>query len=442
MQEMLIKNGMVVNPAGKSGALDLRIRDGKIIQMRERMTSGSDGTLEAGDAAAPAEDGMRATVIDASGCIVAPGLVDVHVHFRDPGQTHKEDIETGARAAAKGGYTSVVLMANTVPTVDTEETLRYVLDKGSRTGIHIYSCANVTKRMQGKELTDFDALCSAGAVGFTDDGKPIPDEALVLSAMQKAKELDVPLSFHEEDPAFVETAGYNKGKASEHYGIGGADREAEIVMIRRDTALALKTGAEIDIQHISTAEGVALVREARRKGTNIHAEATPHHFTLTEDAAIEHGVMAKMNPPLRTEADRQAIIEGLKDGTIEMIATDHAPHTAEEKAKGLTSAPSGIIGLETALALGNEVLVGGGALTDTELIDRMSTGPARIWHLDEAGILKEGGAADLVIYDPKETWIAGAYASKSSNTPFTGRTMTGKVKYTVCGGSVVYSDKE
>ncbi len=458
MQELLIKNATVINPAGKSGDLDILIRDGKILKMSERKADvastaatrvhddlsivkefaqdhGEQETTEAS-----AKMGEDVLTIDVKGCCVAPGLVDVHVHFRDPGQTHKEDIDTGAAAAAKGGYTSIVLMANTVPTVDTEETLRYVLDKGSKTGIHIYSCANVTRGMQGQELTDFDLLKDAGAVGFTDDGKPIMDEALVREAMKKAKALAVPISFHEEDPAYIETPGYNKGKASEHYGIGGADREAEIVMIRRDVALALETGAEIDIQHISSAEGVALVRDARRKGSNVHAEATPHHFSLTEDAAIEHGVMAKMNPPLRTEADRQAIIEGLRDGTIEMIATDHAPHTSEEKAKGLTAAPSGIIGLETALALGNEVLVQGGYLTQEQLIERMSTGPARIYHLTDAGILKEGGAADLVIYDPKENWIAGDYASKSSNTPFTGRKMTGKVKYTICNGRIAYKD--
>ncbi len=416
---LLIKNGTVVNPGGESGRLDILAENGKICRMEAGIT----------------EEAER--VIDAAGCLVMPGFVDVHVHFRDPGQTWKEDILSGAEAAKHGGYTSVVMMANTVPVVDSEETLRYVLEKGRQTGIHVYACASVTKGMAGKELNDLESLAKAGAVGFTDDGKPLCDAALVEEAMKRAAALGLPLSFHEEDPAFVKTPGYNHGAASEHYGIGGADREAEIRLIRRDVELALKTGAQIDIQHISTKEGVALVREARRKGANVHAEATPHHFSLTEEAAIAHGSMAKMNPPLRTEEDRLAIVEGLADGTIEMIATDHAPHSAEEKARGLTEAPSGIIGLETALPLANMYLLESGALTPALLAERMSLFPARIYGLD-AGVLKPDGNADLVIWDPEERYIAGAYASRSSNTPFTGREMKGTVRYTVCDGAVVY----
>ncbi|MCR4640521.1 MAG: dihydroorotase [Lachnospiraceae bacterium] len=416
---LLIKNGTVVNPGGESGRLDILAENGKICRMEEGITEAAD------------------RVIDAAGCLVMPGFVDVHVHFRDPGQTWKEDILSGAEAAKHGGYTSVVMMANTVPVVDTEETLRYVLEKGRQTGIHVYACASVTKGMAGKELNDLESLAKAGAVGFTDDGKPLCDAALVEEAMKRAAALGLPLSFHEEDPAFVKTPGYNHGAASEHYGIGGADREAEIRLIRRDVELALKTGAQIDIQHISTKEGVALVREARSKGGNVHAEATPHHFSLTEEAAIAHGSMAKMNPPLRTEEDRLAIVEGLADGTIEMIATDHAPHSAEEKAKGLTEAPSGIIGLETALPLANMYLLDSGALIPAQLAERLSLFPARIYGLD-AGLLKTGGNADLVIWDPEERYIAGAYASRSSNTPFTGREMKGTVRYTVCDGAVVY----
>ena len=420
---LLIKNGNVVNPGGESGKLDILIEDGKI----RRMEAGIDGKAD--------------REIDAAGCMVMPGFVDVHVHFRDPGQTWKEDIISGAEAAKHGGYTSVVMMANTLPVVDSEETLRYVLEKGRQTGINVYACATVSRGMVGRVLNDLESLAKAGAVGFTDDGKPLMDEALVREAMEKAAALGLPLSFHEEDPAYVKTPGYNRGTASEHYGIGGADREAEISMIRRDIALALETGARIDIQHISTKEGVELVREARRKSGNIHAEATPHHFSLTEEAAIAHGSMAKMNPPLRTEEDRQAIVRGLADGTIEMIATDHAPHSAEEKAKGLTEAPSGIIGLETALPLANRYLLESGALTPTQLAERMSLFPARIYGLD-AGVLKAEGRADLVIWDPEAVRIAGNYASRSSNTPFTGTEMKGVVRYTVCGGRVVFEDVE
>ena len=415
----LIKNANLVNPAGRSGFLDILIEDALITRIDENITEAAD------------------TVIDAKGFIAAPGFVDVHVHFRDPGQTWKEDIITGAAAAAAGGYTSVVMMANVIPAVDNPDTLKYMLDKGRETGINVYACANVTMGMKGGELVDMKSLKAAGAVGFTDDGKPIMDEQLVEDAMKQVKELNVPISFHEEDPQYISTPGYNRGAASEHFGIGGADRMAEISMIERDIALALKTGADIDIQHISTKEGVELVRQARKKASNIHAEATPHHFALTEEAAIKHGSMAKMNPPLRTEEDRQAIIAGLSDGTIEMIATDHAPHSAEEKAKGLTEAPSGIIGLETALALGNSVLVDGGYLSCETLIRRLSTDPARIYGLN-AGVLKEGGPADIVIYDPNEKWSPEKYASKSSNTPFTGQELKGRVRYTVCGGNIVY----
>ena len=424
MATLLIQVGQVVNPAGDNGHLDILIEDGVIKRMEPLLFETAD------------------EVIDAGGCVVSPGFVDVHSHFRDPGQTYKEDILTGAAAAKRGGYTSVVMMANTVPPIDNAETLRYVLDKGKETGIHIHACGTVTRGMQGKELSPLEELWENGAVGFTDDGKPLMDAQIVKEVMQTLASWGKGIvSFHEEDPAYIETPGYNKGRASEHYGIGGADREAEIVMIKRDIELAMETGAHIDIQHISTKEGVELVRQARKDKQNIHAEATPHHFSLTEEAAIEYGTLAKMNPPLRTEEDRQAIIDGLADGTIEMIATDHAPHSSEEKAKGLTEAPSGIIGLETALPLGLMHLVGNGALTVEDLVDRMSTGPARIYDLD-AGVLAPGRPADLVIFDPEERWIAGNYASRSENTPFTGMTMTGKVKYTICGGKVVYKDEE
>ncbi len=418
MTKILVKNGNVVNPGGKSGKLDILIENGKISDISEGIIS---------------ED---AQVIDAAGLTVSPGFVDVHSHFRDPGQTHKEDIFTGAASAAHGGYTSIVLMANTIPTVDSTETLKYVLDKGAQTDINIFSCANVTYGMQGKELTDFDALVDAGAAGFTDDGKPLMDADLVKTALLKAKALGKIVSFHEEDPSFIENNGINHGKASEHYGIGGSDRKAEISMIERDIKLALETGADIDIQHISTKEGVELVRQGRKKGSNIHAEAAPHHFSLTEEAAIEYGSIAKMNPPLRTEEDRKAVIEGLKDGTIEMIATDHAPHSAEEKAKGLLQAPSGIIGLETALSLALMNLVEPGYLSMEQLIRCISLSPAKLYGLD-AGVIETGKQADITIFDPAEEWIADSFYSRSSNTPFKGMKLHGKIKKVICKGKII-----
>ncbi len=420
---LLIKNGYMIDPkSGRDGKYDILTQKDRIVKIGK-------------DLEAPRG---RCRVIDAEGLLVAPGLVDVHVHFREPGFTQKEDIATGAAAAAKGGFTSVVMMANTKPPVDNAETLEYVLRRGRETGIHVYACANVTEGMQGRKLTPMKELAAAGAAGFTDDGMPVMDAAVARKAMEEAAALDLPVSFHEEDPGLISENGIDRGEASERLGIGGAPREAEITMVERDLKIALETGASIDIQHISAAESVELVRRAKEIGTNIHAEATPHHFTLTEAAVEEYGTLAKMNPPLRTENDRQEIIRGLVDGTIDMIATDHAPHTSEEKARPITQAPSGIIGLETALALGITELVDKGYLTMCQLLRLMSTNPAALYHLD-AGYLEEGGPADLVLIDTYAQVIPGSYASKAENSPFTGWSLKGKVVKTIASGREVYS---
>lgn len=419
---LLIRNGYLIDPkSGLEGKYDLLIEADKIKEIGKQLTA-SDKSCQ---------------VIDAEGLLIAPGFVDVHVHFRDPGFPDKEDILTGAAAAAKGGFTTVVMMGNTKPSIDNCDTLQYVLDKGKNTGIHVLSCANVTMGMQGKELTPMEALARHGAVGFTDDGVPLMDRDLVRQAMQRTATLDMPISFHEENPGLIAENGINRGKASAYYGINGSPREAEISLVERDLQLALETGAHINIQHISARESVELVRQARKKGGNIHAEATPHHFTLTEDAVIKFGTLAKMNPPLREEADRLAIIQGLADGTIDIIATDHAPHTAEEKANPLTKAPSGIIGLETALPLAITYLVQAGYLTMRQLLRLMGTNPASLYHLD-AGYLAENGPADLVLIDTVAEVLPGHYASKASNTPFTGWCLTGKVVYTISSGKIVY----
>ncbi|MBQ7954538.1 MAG: dihydroorotase [Lachnospiraceae bacterium] len=420
----LIANGYMMDPdSGKEGNFDILICEDKILEIGQNLQA--------------KYNAQEMEVIDATGLIVAPGLVDIHSHFRDPGFTYKEDIESGSKAAARGGYTSIVLMANTKPAVDNAETLQYVLEKGKQTGIHIHTCATVTMGMQGKEMVPMEELKKLGAVGFTDDGVPILDEVLVRKAMEMVAVLDVPISFHEENPAFIQNNGINRGKASEHFGIGGSDRQAEIDLVERDLQIALETGACIDIQHISSKEAVELVRQAKKKGSNIHAEATPHHFTLTEEAAIKYGSFAKMNPPLREEADRLAVIQGLADGTIDVIATDHAPHSEEEKAKAITEAPSGITGLETALSLGLEMLVDAGYMTMMSYLEKLTCNPAKMYHLD-AGYIAEGGPADFVLFDKEDTWMAGDYASKSINTPFTGRNLKGVVKYTICGGKTVY----
>lgn len=427
---LLIENGYMIDPkSGREGNLDI-LTDGKVIRkigprLADSLTK---------------EELAKTERVDAYGLLVAPGLVDVHVHFRDPGFTYKEDIETGARAAAKGGFTTVVMMANTKPSIDNAETLAYVLEKGRTTGIHVESCVNVTMGMKGKKLVPMEELAVKGAVGFTDDGIPLMDEKLVKEAMERAAKLDMPISFHEEDPTLIENNGVNRGEASAFYGIGGSPREAEIVLVERDLKLALETGACIDIQHISTKEAVELVRQAKKKGHNIHAEATPHHFTLTEQDTIRYKTLAKMNPPLREEADREAVIAGLVDGTIDLIATDHAPHSKEEKEKGITEAPSGITGLETALSLGITQLVDGGYLTMKQLLQKMSLQPASMYHLD-AGYLAEGGPADLILIDTVAEEEVGSFASKASNTPFIGWKLKGVVKATICGGRIVYEKK-
>lgn len=425
---ILIKNGRVIDPAkGTDDVMDMVIDGGKIKAMGHYP-----------------ENGEYETVIDASGLTVGPGLIDVHVHFRDPGLTYKEDIGTGAAAAKKGGFTTVVTMANTKPPVDSEETVRYVLEEGKKTGIHVLPAACVSVGMKGQELTDMDALKAAGAVGFTDDGIPLMDQRLVRQAMLKAKELDVPLSFHEEDPVFISENGIHAGEAAKALGIQGSPALAEDALVARDCMLALHTGASVNIQHISSVNSVRMVKLAKELGADVTAEVTPHHFTLTESAVLEHGAMAKMNPPLRTEKDRLGIIEGIKDGSIDMIATDHAPHSAEEKAvEPVWKAPSGIIGLETALALAVTNLVKPGHLTMVQLMEKMSLNPAKLYRFDK-GSVAEGADADLVIFDENERWTVTEddIASKSHNTPFIGAELYGRVKYTICGGRIVYEDKK
>lgn len=447
-----ITNGYVIDPKTQfEGYRDILIREDKIAAMAEQGIPLSEllrraGLPEERSDAKKEQNGADAAKgqierIDAAGQIIAPGLVDVHVHFRDPGYTYKEDIMSGAAAAVKGGFTSVVLMANTKPPVDNRETLSYILEKGRETGLNVYTCANVTMGMKGQELVDMEVLSRTGAVGFTDDGIPILDEEILREALRRAAKLHMPVSLHEEDPAYITNNGINTGKASAYYGIGGSPREAEISMVERDIRLAQEEGADLSIQHISTKEAVELVRQAKRKSGHIFAEATPHHFTLTEEAAIAHGTLAKMNPPLREEADRQAIIRGLQDGTIDMIATDHAPHSAEEKEKPITEAPSGIIGLETALSLGIRELVEPGYLTVCKLLEKMSLSPAVLYHLD-AGYLAEGGPADLVIFDKDAVWRVEKekFVSKAANSPFVGEKMPGVVTCTICGGKIVYRE--
>ena len=434
---LLIKNIFLYDPAsGVEKKTDILIEDGRFAKIEDNISpeecprtgrqDGEDSPLQ---------------VIDGAGLCAAPGLIDTHAHFRDPGFLWKEDLHTGSLAAARGGYTSIILMANTNPPVDSVPVLEDILERGNKEKIHLYSCANVTVRMSGKETVDFDALAQAGAAGFTDDGVPIMQAEILEQALQAAVRLDLPVSVHEEDKTLISENGINGGgAAAQALGLKGSPREAEITLIRRDLDLAVKAMAPLCIQHISTREGVDLVREARKKNPRIHAEATPHHFTLTEDAVIKKGTLAKVNPPLRTADDRAAIIEGLKDGTLDLIATDHAPHSDEEKAKSFTSAPSGMIGLETAFSLGLRELVQPGHLTMMQFLACLTCNPADFYHLP-AGRVLEGAPADLVIFDPGASrTVQKPFASRSSNSPFLGEVLPGVIRYTICGGEIVFED--
>ena len=390
--KLVIKNGHVMDPAsGRDEVTDIWMEDKKIIGFGEHPEWEED-----------------AEKLNADGCIAAPGLVDVHVHFRDPGFTYKEDLETGSHAAAAGGFTTVVCMANTKPIVDTPEVIQDILKRAENLPIHVKQVSAVSKGFEGKELVDFQAMVDAGACGFTDDGIPLTDAGFIKKAMEEAAKMDMPISLHEEDPALNEVNGVNKGVISEKMGIGGAPAISEDVMVARDVMLALDTGAKVDIQHISSGRSVDLVRYAKKRGAKVFAEATPHHF-----------------------------IEGLADGTIDMIATDHAPHSIEEKEREFTKAPSGIIGLETSLSLGITSLVKRGYLTMMQLLEKMTVNPAKLYNF-ECGTLKEGAAADIVIFAPDEVRTVESFESKAENSPFLGAQLYGKVKYTICDGKVVY----
>ena len=425
---MLIKGGRLINPATDTDRIcDIAIDNGKISEIA------AEGALS---------PEAFESVIDAAGQIVAPGFVDVHVHFRDPGLTYKEDIVTGAAAAAAGGYTTVICMANTNPPIDNVEVFSELRDRELRLPINVLQTANVTVGMKGMEMTNMDELYAAGAVGFTDDGVPIADESLMVAALTKCRELGVPISLHEEDPELMHSPGVNKGKVSDKLGLGGAPEEAEYVLAARDIMLNRNIGAKLDIQHISSNVTVELLRHAKKMGICVYGEVTPQHLSATEDLVLEKGALARVNPPLRTEDDRLELIRGLEDGTIDMIATDHAPHSAEEKLRPIESAPSGMIGLETALGLVITNAVRPGYLSLNRMLRALTINPASLYGLD-AGSIYEGGPADIVIFDPDKEWtVPEKFASKASNSPFIGMSLYGKVSYTICNGRVVYQENQ
>ena len=422
MNKVLIKNGKLINPATNfEGIVDISIQDGLI---KEISPSISSDYFEYDD------------IIDAKGMIVSPGLIDIHSHFRDPGFTQKEDLVSGAHAAAAGGYTTVILMANTNPKIDSIESLAYIQEKAKDCPINILQEAALTIDFKDR-LVDMDLLHKAGATGFTNDGVPVMNTKTLRDAMLKAAQLDTVIALHEEDNSLIDNHGINAGPIADKLGLKGAPRVSEDIMVARDCMLALETGACIDIQHISSGNAVDFIRYAKSIGVKVFAEATPHHFTLTEDNVLEYGVLAKMNPPLRSAEDRERIIAGLIDDTIEIIATDHAPHTADEKNVDFTKAPSGIIGLETALPLAVTELVMKNRLSMIHMLSKFTSNPARYYKLNK-GNIQVGKPADVCIFDPNQEYIVEGFKSKSSNSPFLGRSLYGKVKYTIVGGNIVY----
>lgn len=419
---MIIKGGRVIDPLSKRDeVLDIKIEDGKIVEIAKDIEASS-GNEE---------------IIDAREKIVVPGLIDVHVHFRDPGQTYKEDLVTGSQAAIAGGFTSVVQMANTSPKIDSKEKIIEHYKRARDLPLKVFTVSALTRNFGDLELVDMEENYKRGALAFTDDGIPNRNSKLILEAMNRAKELGAIISFHEEDPELIEQNGINHSEVSDKLGIYGSPKIAETSFIARDVAMAIYTGAKISIQHISTGLGVDLVKFGKEMGANIYAEVTPHHIALNDSAVLEYGSLAKMNPPLRSEEDRLRIIEGLKEGTIEIIATDHAPHTAEEKSKEITKAPSGIIGLETSFSICYENLVLTKEISLMKLIELMSTNPARIYGL-EGGEISQGKIADLAIIDLESEYKIDKYKSKSSNTPFKDKTLRGEVLYTISEGKIVF----
>ncbi|WAW15701.1 dihydroorotase [Peptostreptococcus equinus] len=424
MRKLLIKNGLIINPANSFEEIaDLLIENGIVSSIAKEIND------------------PHAQIINAKGYIVCPGLIDIHAHFREPGQTHKEDIISGSKAAAAGGFTSVLLMANTNPKTDSVQRLKNIQKKAELACINIYQESALTYDFKDM-LVDMEALSKNGAIGFTNDGVPVMNTSLLRKAMIKAKELDTIIALHEEDNSLISNHGINESDVAKSLSLIGAPRVAEDVMVARDCMLALDTGAKIDIQHISSGVSVDFVRYIKSLGANVIAEATPHHFTLTEDDVKKYSTLAKMNPPLRTHEDREKIIQGLIDDTIEIIATDHAPHTKEEKETEFSKAPSGIIGLETALSLSVDQLVNTGRLSMSHMLSKLTINPSKHYKLDR-GDISHGKVADICIFNPNEEYVVtDKFYSKSSNSPFINWKLPAKIKYTICSGKIVYSDSD
>lgn len=439
---LLIKGGQVINPAtGLDEVADVYVEEGKVSQIGKGLKVKADRT------------------INAKGCYVMPGFIDMHVHLRDPGFEQKETIETGCQAAAHGGYTTILAMPNTKPVVDNPDVVEYVHNKAKAVGcVNVMQVGAVTQGQKGEKLSDLVGMAKAGIRAISEDGKSVMNSQLYREAMQKAAELDLTVLAHCEDINMVNGGVMNQDKHSEELGLKGITNSVEDVIIARDIMLAKDTGARLHLCHCSTYNSVYMVKHSKMEGIKVSAEVCPHHFTLTSDdihkfdatihqeqqIAIDADADTnfKMNPPLRTKRDVDMLKEGLKDGTMDVIATDHAPHTFDEKNTSMKKAPFGIVGLETAACLTYSELVLGGYLTPMQMAEKMSYNPAKIIGIDK-GDISEGKVADIVIFDPnkKYTIDKNKFASKGKNTPFHGRKVTGKVLCTIVDGKVVYEDK-
>ncbi len=431
-KKIFIRGGRLIDPGAIDGLWDVLIEDGCIAAIQ-----------------APGEIPMvavdpgnaRMEILDAAERIVCPGLIDLHVHLREPGFEHKETIESGTRAAAAGGFTAVCAMPNTNPPNDCPDVTVFMIKRAEAAGYcRVYPVAAITRGMAGRVLTDFASLKAAGAAAFSDDGLPVTDAAVMRKAMAAARALDAVVIPHCEVPELMAGGVLNEGPVARRLGVGGIPNVAESIMVMRDIALSELTGARLHIAHVSTAESVRAIREAKSRGLSVTAETAPHYFTLTEDAVEAYGTRAKMNPPLRSARDKEAVLAGLADGTIDAIATDHAPHSASEKSQPLDRAPNGVVGLETALSLGLE-LVRNGYLDMAGLIRKMSTLPAAILGIDRA--IAIGRAADLTVFDPEDAFVATdtCFFSAARNSPFLGWSLKGRAMATIRGKTIVYRDR-
>ncbi len=422
---ILIKGGQVISPQNNINFIaDILIEDGVVKKISKDPLIADSGT----------------EVIEAKGKYVIPGLIDPHVHLRDPGLTHKEDILTGAMAAAAGGFTSVVCMPNTKPPIDSAETIKYIIDKAKNSAVKVYPSCCITKGMAGNELCDYEALKAAGAIAITDDGHPVKNAAMLQEAMIMAEKLGLTVMSHCEDMDIIGNGIINKGEVSNTLGVEGMDRTSEDSITAREIAIAAATNTSIHICHVSTKGSVSLIRDAKARGVKVSGETAPHYLHFTHEELLKKDANFRMNPPLREEADKKALIEGLIDGTIEMIATDHAPHAKEEKADFL-KAPNGIIGLETSFAASYTALVDSSLISLSRLVELMSVNPAKLVGI-EGGSIEEGKPADIAIFDTEELTVTKEMLkSKSENTPFMGKKLKGRILYTILNGNISYERK-